>query len=172
VAVFSGLSRVSEGDGHARVVSVGAIFREDGTRGDTFVMPDPCEMRSRGRGARLLGPGDAVAPAVNGYAAALSDPGVRRALQYFSVEPTSESLWKVYEVIRDDVGGKANIISKWWATPAELGGFRGVHYPSVLGDEARHGIEPTHQPAPTAPMSLAEARQFIACLLKRWIASK
>jgi hypothetical protein len=178
VAVFSGLRRIAEGDGHARVVSVGAIFCEDGTRQDTFVMPDPCEIRLRGRAARLIGPGDPAAPAANGYAAALRDPAVRPALQYFSAEPTAESLWKVYEVIRDDVGGgdkgrgKALIESQGWATPAELDGFRSVHYPSVLGDEARHGIEPTHQAAPTAPMSLAEARQFVRRLLKHWLASK
>jgi len=41
-------------------------------------------------------------------------PKVKVALRYFGPEPSAESLWKVYEVIRDDVGGEANIISKGW----------------------------------------------------------
>lgn len=118
-------------------------------------------------------------PPHSGWAVlAQRDPNVRLALRYFGPEPTAGSLWKVYEVIRDDVGGgdksrgKALIESRGWATPAELDGFRSVHYPSVLRDEARHGIEPTRQAAPVAPMSLAEARRFITRLLKDWLGSK
>ena len=76
-----------------------------------------------------------------------------------------------YEVVRDDAGGEANIISEGWATPDEIDSFRSVHYPSVLGDKAGYGIEP-RKPAPTAAMLLAEARQFIRRLVKHRLASK
>jgi hypothetical protein len=104
--------------------------------------------------------------------------GSRSCFFYFGPQPTAESLWKVYEVIRDAVGGgdkgrgKAQIEGRGWATPEEIDGFRGVHYPTVLGDEARHGVEPKDRPAPTVPMSLAEAQQFIRRILKHWLASK
>jgi hypothetical protein len=176
VAVFSGLSRIGEGDDKARAVVVGAIFREDGTRRDTFVAPQSVEIRMRGRAVALRGPCDPATPVATGYAAwataAKRDPKVKLALQHFSLEPSAESLWKVYEVIRDDVGGKANILSKGWATANEIDSFRSVHYPSVLGGKARHGIEPKNPAAPTAPMSLAEARQFVRRLLKHWLTSK
>jgi hypothetical protein len=176
VAVFSGLSRIAEGDGKARAVSVGAIFREDGARRDTFVAPASVELRVRGRAAELRGPRDPATPVANVYAAwaaaAERDEKVMLALKYFGSEPSAESLWKVYEVIRDDAGGKANIVKYGWATPDEIDSFRSVHYPSVYGEKARHGIEPTGQPAPTAPMSLSEARKFIGRLLKHWLALK
>ena len=62
--------------------------------------------------------------------------GSRSCFFYCGPQPTAESLWKVYEVIRDAVGGgdkgrgKAKIEGRGWATPEEIDGFRGVH-PSV-----------------------------------------
>ena len=177
VAVFSGLSRIAEGDAKARAVVVGAIFRDDGTRRDVFVTPDTIEIRLGGRAPALGVSGNAAAtPAANPYAtwdaAAERDPNVKLALRFFGPAPTSENLWKVYEVIRDDVGDKANIIGKGWATDDQIDSFRSVHYPSALGEKARHGIEPTRRPAPRDPMSLAEAREFIRRLLVHWLSSK
>ena len=105
-------------------------------------------------------------------ALAMRDSKVHRALQFFTVTPASpESLWKVYEVIRDDVGAKASVISIGWATEDQIDSFRSVHYPSALGDKARHGVEPS-RPAPRNPMSLAEAQAFITHLFEQWLASK
>ena len=69
------------------------------------------------------------------------------------------------------MGGKVNIIGKGWATDDQIDSFRSVHYPSALGDQARHGVEPT-RPAPRDPMSLAEAREFIRRLLAQWLPAR
>jgi hypothetical protein len=176
IAALCGLSRIAEGDDKARVVTVGAIFREDGTRRDTFLTPESVELRLRVRAANLKGSGDTESPVGKSYpewaAAAGRDPNVKLALQYFGPEPSAESLWKVYEVIRADVGGKTNIINNGWATATEIDSFRSVHYPSALGEKARHGTEPKNQSAPISPMSLGQARQFVGRLLRRWLASK
>jgi len=86
------------------------------------------------------------------------------------------NLWKVYEVIRDDMGGKrtgkAAILNRGWATPDELERFRGVHYPSVFGDEARHGVDEVSPPPPSDPMPLPEAQAFVSRFLTLWIDSK
>lgn len=75
------------------------------------------------------------------------------------------------EVIREDAGGKEGVVSKGLATGDEIDRFRSVHYPSALGDKARHAVEPD-RPAPGNPMSLDEAQEFITRLLKRWLDSK
>jgi hypothetical protein len=38
----------------------------------------------------------------------------------------------VYEVIREDAGGKSDLVSKGLATEDEIDAFRSVHYPSAL----------------------------------------
>ena len=53
----------------------------------------------------------------------------------------------------------------------QIDSFRSVHYPSALGNQARHGVEPT-RPAPRDPMSLAEAREFIRRLLAQWLPAR
>jgi hypothetical protein len=40
----------------------------------------------------------------------------------------------------------------------------------ALGDEARHGVEPTTPPP--NPMSLPEMQAFVTRLLEQWLASK
>jgi hypothetical protein len=105
-------------------------------------------------------------------AVARRDPNIRRALRFF-LSPTAQNLHKVYEIIRDDAGGEApDVVNKGWATALDIDRFRSVHYPSVLSEEARHGVEPKRRAAPVDPMSLVEARAFVASLLKCWLTSK
>ena len=93
------------------------------------------------------------------------------ALRFFAAPITSFSLWNVYEVICQDAGGKSALVSKGLATEDEIDAFRSVHYPSALGDTARHAVEP-RKPAPRDPMSLGEAQAFVTRLLRRWLDSK
>jgi len=104
-------------------------------------------------------------------ALAARDEAVARALRSFAAPVTSFSLWNVYEVIREDAGGKAGLVSKALATDDETERFRSVHYPSALGEKARHAVEPD-RPAPRDPMSLDEAQAFVTRLLKQWLDSK
>jgi hypothetical protein len=106
-------------------------------------------------------------------AVALRDPSVHQALPFFGPPITSVNLWKVYEFIQKDAGGnEQDVVNHGWMSASDFDRFRSVHYPSALGDEARHGVEPKRRRAPLDPMSLAEGEAFVRGLLEKWLASK
>jgi len=81
------------------------------------------------------------------------------------------TLYKVYEIIKVDVGGKLAIRDKGWASRNRIDRFtRTVQSPAAIGDKARHGVQQT-QP-PEAPMLLDEAASFVLHLAKCWLNSK
>jgi hypothetical protein len=167
ITALNGLAKM--GASNFRPVTVGGV---GGTHdGGTIVVPAPAEARACGQRPRVL----PLAPSQGNekwLRVARQDRAARQALQFFAATPTTpERLWKVYEVIRDELGGPANVIGKGWATHDEIDSFRSVHYPSVLGENARHGVEPT-RPAPRHPMSFAQAQEFIRRLLAHWLDSK
>jgi len=78
------------------------------------------------------------------------------------------SLYRVYEVIKHDMGGDANIVGKEWTTQRQIDRFRRTANSVVAaGDDSRHGVE-TNDP-PQNPMSLPEAISFIEYLVHNWI---
>jgi hypothetical protein len=164
VEVFNGMSRIEEGDSKGRMITVGGLVRDHGTRKERVAILGSTEYRSR---FKDLGPRNFPAWA----ALAARDEAAARALRSFAAPVTSFSLWNVYEVIREDVGGKETVVRKGLATDDEIDRFRSVHYPSALGERARHAVEPG-RPAPNNPMSFDEAQEFVRCLLKRWLDSK
>jgi hypothetical protein len=94
---------------------------------------------------------------------------VRRALAFFDRDHSWVNLYKVYELIRADVGGEMFI--KGWTTKGEANRFtQTANSAGAVGDDARHAVEDT-QP-PKKPMALSEAEQFVRSLLAAWIRSK
>jgi hypothetical protein len=80
------------------------------------------------------------------------------------------SLYKVYEIVSDDVGGKEQIASRNWISKPTLNRFTQMAQSSAgLGDDARHASR-RFKPPPK-PMSLLEAKEVIAKLLRCWIDS-
>ena len=175
VEVLNGLARVELGDYDP--VDVGAVTGDDGSGMHYLFTGDTVSLRGR-EGHELVdaATGQPIAQAkafpdlLHRAAIALRIQNVRRALRFFTstIDPTN--LWKVYEVIRDDVGGKAQIVSNGWATEDQIERFRSVHSPSAFGDAARHAVE--KQAPPAHPMSLGEAQAFVRSLLQQWLASK
>lgn len=99
-------------------------------------------------------------------------PEVETALRFFSYQPDWFNLWKVWEIIRDDVGRGA-IVGQGWATPDEVDDFReSANTFQVSGEAARHAL--IHQsPSPSrTPMHLSKAEDFIRELLDKWLATK
>jgi len=77
-------------------------------------------------------------------------------------------LWKVYEIIRDNIK-PAKIDNKGWATKQEHGRFTGsANHPGASGADARHARLSGGPPSRT--MSLQQARHFIGDLVVCWIA--
>lgn len=101
--------------------------------------------------------------------AALQHDGIARALIYMR-EPSWWNLYKIYEVIGEEVGGKEEIWKAGWATKQELSDFRQTAQSrEALGDAARHAAKKFK--APENPMSLSRARSLIMGLLRNWIDS-
>lgn len=107
-------------------------------------------------------------PAIPWMALSKRDRHVKRALHLIENDfETWYGLYKVYEVIQEDVG---NIPERGWCTEAELKRFkRTANSPEALGVDARHG---KMIPAPPDPMSLSSAESFIRRLMSAWLKEK
>jgi len=109
-----------------------------------------------------------AAPVIHWMALSKRDEHVKRALHLIENDfETWDGLYKVYEVIQEDVG---NIPEKGWCTEAELKRFKQTaNSPEALGVDARHG---KMIPAPPDPMSLSSAESFIRRLMSAWLKEK
>jgi hypothetical protein len=102
----------------------------------------------------------------------LADPKVAKALRLLGTEEHDwVSLYRLYEVIEDDVGSLDNIVRYGWATKASIRRFKHTaNSPGAVGDASRHGKESTT--SPPDPMDLGEARALIEVILHNWLRSK
>jgi hypothetical protein len=96
-------------------------------------------------------------------------PDVRDALTFFR-QGDWFNLYKAYELVGDDVGGKTGIASKKFISADDLRRFTGTAQSrEQLGDSARHASKQYNGAEP--PMSPQEARDTIRTLLRKWIDS-
>ena len=81
------------------------------------------------------------------------------------------NLYRIFELIRDDVGGESEIKALGWASGNKIDLFRGAaNHPGVSGDDARHGV--LASPPPSRSMDLPQARTFIKGLVHAWLEYK
>ena len=105
----------------------------------------------------------------NWFSLSISNEAVRDALHFFHLDNWS-SLYKVYEIVKDDIGGEGRIVELGWASRTQLREFRQTSQSvDVLSDEARHGIR--KYPPPSSPTTLTDARNLIRLILRRWLSS-
>ena len=84
---------------------------------------------------------------------------VAEALSFYR-DDTWISLYKAYEIIRDDVGGKHQIIKNGWSVDSDINRFtQTAQSRAALGDSARHASGKYKPPA--QPMTFSEARPLI-----------
>ncbi len=94
---------------------------------------------------------------------------VRDVLHFFN-DITWWNLYKVYEIIRDDVGGQNRLYKL--VPKTELSLFtQAAQSRELLGDQARHASKKKY-PAPTTPMTIDEAFAAIKRLFEIWIKLK
>lgn len=100
------------------------------------------------------------------------DAQVAKALRLFGVsEHDWVSLYRLYEVIEQDVGGVEKIVNKKWATNSSIKRFKHTaNSPASTGDASRHGKESTSPPK--HPMELGEARALVELILHGWLRLK
>lgn len=104
--------------------------------------------------------------------AALTDTSVAKALRLLGKsEYNWVNLYRLYEVIENDVGGLGEIVNRGWATTTSIRRFKHTaNSPSAAGDASRHGKESTSPPA--EPMDVSEARAVVDIILHNWLRSK
>jgi len=102
----------------------------------------------------------------------LSDVTVAKALRLHGADEHNwGSLYRLYEVIEDDVGGIDNIVNYGWATKTSIKRFKHTaNSPGAVGDASRHGKESTAPPP--NPMDLCEARAMVEVIMHNWLRSK
>lgn len=84
--------------------------------------------------------------------------------------PTWGNLYRILELVRDDVG-RTGIQGNAWATTSELDNFtHTANHPHAAGEDSRHAVN--KQKPPNNPMPLAVARTLIIRILRRWISSR
>jgi hypothetical protein len=94
---------------------------------------------------------------------------VADALRFF-LEPTWFNLYKVYELISDDVGGSKAIAAQFGITEAQQNRFTGsANNRGASGDAARHALK---QKPMKNPMPLKDGQALMRRLLDQWIRSK
>ena len=80
-------------------------------------------------------------------------------------------LYRIFEIIVADAGGKSSVVSRQWATGRSLDRFKHTaNSPGATGDSARHGVDQFQ--APLDPMTLSEAKSLINSLVQQWLWSK
>jgi len=99
---------------------------------------------------------------------------VFKTLSYFAEKTTPRTLRLTYETIRNDEGGKDQILNNNdWATRDKLSDFtRSINHPDMEGQEL-HAKKASSNNNCNPKMNLAEARSFLAeILLKPWLIKK
>lgn len=104
---------------------------------------------------------------------ATGDIAVSKALRLLSAPDSSSwvGLYRLYEVIEQDVGGEHRLKKLSWGSATDLKRFKAsANSVAVGGDQSRHGKEQTAPPK--NPMTLAEAGAYCSYLAQAWLASK
>ena len=102
---------------------------------------------------------------------AAKDKNVAQVINHLNGDDEIATLYKIYEIIADDIGGVEIIQDNGWASRNKIEGFtRTANSPDAIGDKARHGVQ--KNAPPKNPMSLGEAKALIHHLVKCWLNSK
>ena len=111
-------------------------------------------------------------PILSWVAAAQRDENVGKVLRLFGLGHHDwVNLYRIYEVVENDIGGISNIVRKGWATEKSIKRFKHTaNSPGVIGDESRHGKQTSK--LPKAPMALSEAKSLVETILHNWLRMK
>jgi len=177
IPILTGATRLALGGRKPLEVGGIAKLKEDGTRDmhlfafDTIHVTEVATLQIQGS--------DGTVQVVNSahkvpswVKLGLSDLNVAKALRLFGTEKHDwVSLYRIYEVIEEDVGGVDEIVDKGWAMKSSIRHFKHTaNSPGAAGDASRHGKESTVPP--TDPMDLGEARSIVEVILHNWLRVK
>lgn len=162
-------------DGSYRPVKLGTQFTTDDGDLTSVILVDSIEAWSSLRGPMIRLDGEVRPPSPpqgpKYYALAESDPSVADAFRYFGLPPSWVTLYKVYEVISNDVGGQSTLVDRGWAPKTRISTFtESACRPEISGDEARHAR--LGGKASGWTMTIGEAQDFVRELSHAWADEK
>jgi len=153
------------------------MLEEDGRRHHYLYLESSIKLRSKvsanltvtkSNGTRQIAPLPSKVESWIGLAE--TDKAVAEALHFFR-EDTWISLYKVYEIISDDLGGQQAITKNGWATKQRLSRFtQTAQSKTALGDLARHAANKFKPPS--QPMTIQEAGSLLRGVILSWLSSK
>lgn len=113
-----------------------------------------------------------ASPIPSWVALAQHDENVAKVLRLFGTGIHDwVNLYRIYEVVENDIGSISNIVKKGWATGKAVKRFKHTaNSPSSIGDESRHGKQSSKPPED--PMTLSEAKSLIETILHNWLRTK
>jgi hypothetical protein len=169
--IVNGAARVQYGNSREARVDAAARVHPDGQIQHFVHLSGAIHARSRVSATLTVGGGPVRATpeptvAERAVGAALNDPQAERALRIFGRDDVDyRDLYHVLEIAEAAIG--SSIYSDGTVTIAEVRRFKhtanSVH---ALGDQARHGHEPTKPPS--QPMPFAEAQALVGRVLRVW----
>lgn len=177
LVLVNGAARLDLGMREPLSVAHVARVKDDGTR-DLFIeVSDALIIRDRVT-ASVVGANGAVQEVrqisliTDWVAAAQRDANVAKVLRLFGPGHHDwVNLYRIYEVVENDIGGVWNIVKKGWATEKSIKRFKHTaNSPGAIGDESRHGKQ-TSKP-PKDPMTLSEAKSLVETILHNWLRMK
>jgi hypothetical protein len=106
-------------------------------------------------------------PAANLLLISQKDEGIAKVLRLQERKGDWINLYRILEVIREDMGGDPAIAAKGWANESDIEAFTAsANNTAVTGDDSRHGNLKSKRPKRT--MSLTKARHVIAGITRGW----
>ena len=153
-----------------------ALVAPDGTQTAHVRASSTVRLRSIATITLTVGDSDPVsirqADEVAGFLGLAAYENVAKVFRLLARHPTSWSdLYKIYELIKEDLGSDSDLIATGWTTKARLDLFRRTaNHPDAAGDDARHGT--SNAATPSEPMTLSEGSSYIRSILHPWLASK
>ena len=177
LVLISGAARLALGMRRPLSVVYIVKVRDDGTR-DLFIEVSDTITVHAGVTVSVLGADGTiqevhqVSPIPSWVAVAQRDTDVAKALRLFGAGTHDwVNLYRIYEVVENDVGSISNIVKKGWATRKAIERFKHTaNSPGAIGDESRHGKQASKPPK--APMTLSEAKSLVETVLHNWLRMK
>ena len=148
--------------------------QEDGTEtvcgvfSDRVCMTDSLSIEIRDKNGKLIEKYNPLSSALEILEFAVNSDDVLRVLSFLHYKKLNwTNLYKIFEIIQNDVGGNKKLVELGWTTKKKIEKFKHTaNSPTATGDEARHAIENT---PPSKPMRLNEAIHYIKQLIMNWI---
>jgi hypothetical protein len=156
----------------AKVGSTVLEVTDAGLRKHRILVAEPGKYGLRGRNAAMTGSDGESKENENALAfrkilkLAETNKRVSDALHFLALQPNWWNLYKVFEIVKDDVQDQVYKL----VDEKKLRAFTGTaQSPRLLGDEARHASASPKYFGPDEPTSLEEAQRLIRQLVEKWL---